>query len=81
MRPTELTDSGADTKIHPDDWTITGEVKCRYLLFVNDFEATHPTFGHVWRNFQSEVHADSEEAFAHLFAHHQPNDWDYWEIR
>lgn len=69
-----------DSFTHPDGWTITAKVHEDYYEWINDFEATHPTFGRVWGNFESEVHADSEEAFADFYAKHTPSAWDYWDI-
>jgi hypothetical protein len=34
----------------------------------------------VWGDFEKEVYADSEEAFADFYAKHEPHAWDYWDI-
>lgn len=73
-------ESGTHSRTHDDGWTITGEVHEDYYTWVNDFEAVHPAFGRVWGNFENEVHADSEEAFADFYARHSPNAWDYMDI-
>lgn len=84
LSPTAVTDSGASggthTRTHDSGWTITGEIHEDYYEWVNDFEATHPTFGKVWGNFEGEVHADSEEGFAHFWKNHEPEAWDYMDI-
>jgi hypothetical protein len=84
LSPTAVTDSGASggthTRAHESGWTITGEIHEDYYEWVNDFEATHPTFGKVWGNFESVVHADSEEGFAHFWKNHEPTAWDYMDI-
>ena len=69
----------SDTSIgtHESGWTITGEVHEDYYTWVNDFEATHPQFGIVKGNFEGEVVAETEEAFAHFWKHHKPYAWDY----
>lgn len=80
----EVTDTGAESgtheRTHPDGWTIKGEVKEDYYVWVNSFEAHHPQLGRVWGDFESEVHADSEKAFADFYAKHPPEAWDYYDI-
>jgi hypothetical protein len=73
-------DSGVHTKTHPDGWTITGELQEDYFVWVNNFEAYHPTLGKVWGNFEAEVNADSEEGFADFYSKHHPEAWDYCDI-
>jgi hypothetical protein len=73
-------DSGTHTRTHDDGWTITGEIHEDYYTWVNSFEAKHPTLGRVWGDFEGEVHADSEEAFADFYATHPPEAWDYGDI-
>ncbi len=73
-------DRGTYTRTHADGWTISGEVHEDYFLWVNGFEASHPTLGRVHGDFESEVHADSEEAFQDFYAKHPPQAWDYWDI-
>lgn len=84
LSPSAVTDSGAEsgthTRTNASGWTITGEIHEDYYVWVNDFRATHPKYGRVWGNFESEVHADSEEGFAHFWKHHTPEDWDYGDI-
>lgn len=73
-------ESGTHTKTHPSGWTITGEIHEDYYTWVNEFKATHPKYGTVEGDFESEVKADSEEAFAHFYANHPPGAWDYGDI-
>jgi hypothetical protein len=85
LEPGEVCDApgliaGTFERTHGDGWTIRGEVKEDWYCWVNDFEASHPQFGRVWGNFESEVHADSEEAFADFYAKHPPRAWDYGDI-
>ncbi len=61
-------------------WEISGEIHEDYYEWVNDFEATHPTFGKVWGNFEDTVFADSEEGYNHFIKNHPPESWDYWDI-
>lgn len=63
-----------------DGWTITGDVREDYYQWVNDFEAEHPHYGKISGNFETEVKAESQEAFDHFWEHHQPQAWDYWDI-
>ena len=72
--------SGQHTRTHDDGWTISGEIYEDYFVWVNNFEASHPTFGRVWGNFEKEVFADSEEGFADFYAKHPPKAWDYHDI-
>lgn len=71
---------GTHSRTHDSGWTISGEVHEDYFVWVNAFEASHPTLGRVWGDFESEVFADSEEAFADFWRHHEPEDWDYGDI-
>jgi hypothetical protein len=84
LNPFEVCDEqdrcGTFTKTHPDGWTISGKVWEDYFYWVNDFHAWHPTLGHVWGDFETEVQADSEEAFADFYSKHTPESWDYAEI-
>ena len=61
-------------------WEISGEIQEDFCQWVNDFEATHPTFGKVWGNFEDKVFADSEEGYNHFIENHPPESWDYWGI-
>lgn len=72
--------SGVHERTHESGWTIKGEVHEDYYEWVNDFEATHPKFGKVSGNFEQEVTADSEEAFADFWKNHEPEAWDYGDI-
>ncbi len=65
---------------HKDGWKIKGAVHEDYYVWVNEFEAEHPTFGKVWGNFEKEVYADSEEGFADFYKNHAPEAWDYGDI-
>ena len=80
----EVTDGseeeGIHQKTHSDGWTIKGEVREDYYVWVNEFEAEHPKFGKVWGNFEEKVFADSEEGFNDFFEKHEPNQWDYGDI-
>ena len=86
LDPSEVSENGytedgdIQQKTHPDGWTIKGEVYEDYCEWVNDFEATHPTSGKVWGNFEDEVFADSEEGYNHFYTNHQPSAWDYGDI-
>ena len=71
---------GTHTRTHPSGWTITGELHEDYFVWVNEFLATHPTFGTIKGDFEHEVTADSEEAFADFWKHHEPKAWDYMDI-
>lgn len=71
---------GLSTRTHADGWTITGEVVQDWICWVNAFEATHPVYGRVWGDFESEVFADSEEGYEAFFAQHTPEEWDPWDI-
>ena len=61
-------------------WTVEGQIHEDWYEWVNEFEATHPDFGRVWGDFENIVYADSEEGFAHFYEHHEPIEWDYWDI-
>ena len=67
-------------RTHSDGWTIKGQIHEDYFAWVNDFEATHPTYGKVWGNFEEEVFADSEEGYNHFYENHKPEAWDYGDI-
>jgi hypothetical protein len=71
---------GGASRTHADGWKISGDIHEDYFYWVNDFEATHPVFGRVWGNFESEVSADSEAAYQDFFEKHTPESWDYWDI-
>ena len=61
-------------------WTIVGEIQKDYYEWVNEFTATHPRFGKVSGDFESEVVASSEEAFNNFLISHAPTAWDYRDI-
>lgn len=65
---------------HSSGWIILGDIHEDWYEWVNEFTASHPVFGRVWGDFEHEVHADSEEAFEHFIANHEPNVWDYADI-
>lgn len=73
-------EGGVHTRTHADGWTITGRVHEDYFTWVNEFEATHRTLGRVAGDFEGEVRASSEEAFADFYEKHGPHAWDYAEI-
>ena len=70
----------ADLGQHDSGWNVTGKVVEDWYEWVNDFEATHPTYGNIKGNFEVEVVAETQEAFDHFIAHHPPNEWDYYDI-
>lgn len=86
LDPSEVSENGftkdddIQQKTHKDGWTIRGIVHQNYFEWVNDFEATHPTYGKVWGNFENEVFADSEDGYNHFYENHTPEDWDYEDI-
>ena len=65
---------------HDSGWTIKGEVHTDYYSWVNEFAATHPEYGRVAGDFESEVTADTAEGFAHFMKNHPPEAWDYADI-
>jgi len=71
---------GLHSRTHEDGWTVKGEIKEDYYIWVNEFEANHPEYGKVWGDFESVVRADSEEGFQHFYENHQPTEWDYGDI-
>ena len=68
------------SRTHPSGWTISGQLKMDWFVWVNDFDASHPQFGRVWGNFENLVNAASEEAFTDFYKNHPPNAWDYHDI-
>lgn len=70
----------SDLGVNDSGWTIQGKICEDWYEWVNEFEATHPDFGRVWGNYETEVHADSEAAFKHFYANHPANVWDYGDI-
>ena len=66
---------------HEDSWwTIEGEIHEDYYEWVNDFVATHPIYGKIEGNFETEVTAKSQEALDHFLEHHHYEEWDYYDI-
>lgn len=76
----EDTCSGYHSHTHPSGWTISGEVREDYFLWVNDFKAEHPIYGWVRGNFETEVRAKSKRGFDHFLEHHPYKVWDYDDI-
>lgn len=70
----------SDLCTHGSGWKIEGEVCCDGHEWVSSFEADHPVFGRVCGSFESEIEADSEEAYENFLENHPPNLWDYWDI-
>jgi hypothetical protein len=75
-----LTLRPSDLDVRINGWVVTGEVHEDYYEWVNYFEANHPSFGRVWGDFESEVHADSQEAYDDFIKNFQPESWDYHDI-
>lgn len=73
-------EDGIHQRTHTSGWTIKGEIHEDYFIWVNKFEAIHPKFGRVFGDFENEVTADSEEAFADFWKNHKPEAWDYQDI-
>ncbi len=73
-------EGGTHTRTHESGWTITGRVHEDYYVWVNEFRAHHPEYGEISGNFEAEVTAESEVAFAHFMEHHPPYAWDYMDI-
>ena len=61
-------------------WTIEGIIVEDYYEWVNDFTATHPVYGKIKGNFETEVTAESEEAHNHFVENHRYSEWDYYDI-
>ena len=61
-------------------WTIEGEIHEDYFEWVNDFIATHPVYGKIEGNFESEVTAECEIAHDHFVKNHPYSEWDYYDI-
>ena len=82
LKPSEVCNGiievGQYTRKHDDGWTIEGFIEGDGEKFwVNAFMAEHPTFYRVFGDFESEVHADSEEGFADFMKNHASESWDY----
>lgn len=84
LRASEVGDgdtmSGTQSKTHDSGWTIAGVVHEDYYTWVNEFEASHATYGMISGDFEVSVQAESEEAFAHFMEHHSPEAWNYGDI-
>ena len=72
--------TGTHARTHNSGWTISGKIHEEYFFWVNEFFAFHPEYGMVRGNFDIGVKAESEEAFAHFWKHHEPEAWDYDDI-
>ena len=72
--------TGMHTRTHADGWAISGFVHEDWYCWVNDFEASHPTFGRVWGNFEEKVSADTAEGYAAFCEAHPSEFWDYYDI-
>ena len=74
--------------LHPGDlgfhensgWTVEGQIVEDYYEWVNEFEATHPVYGKIKGDFETEVTADSQEGLDHFLTNHPFQEWDYWDI-
>lgn len=75
-----LTLRPSDIGEHPSGWVVSGEIKEDYYLWVNQFEATHPTLGRVWGDFEDQVFYTSIEAYDDFRKYFNPEDWDYQDI-
>lgn len=75
-----LTLRPSDIGEHPSGWVVSGEIKEDYYLWVNKFEATHPTLGRVWGDFEDQVFYTSIEAYDDFRKYFSPEDWDYGDI-
>lgn len=73
-------ESGTHTRTHEDGWTITGVIHEDYYVWVNYFEASHPVYGFVWGDFESEVFSTGEDTFFDFYGNHHPQAWDYHDI-
>jgi len=69
------------TRTHTDGWTITGSISIDYYSWINDFEAIHPTLWRVLWNFEGTVYAEKRKWFEDFFKKHQPEPWDYMDIK
>lgn len=61
-------------------------IDCGSIDYVGDFKATHPQYGLLYGNFESEIYADSEETFQQFLKDHKPIVYDidpfdmgYWD--
>lgn len=70
-----------DLGFHEDSgWTVEGDVHEDWYEWVNEFVATHPVYGKIEGDFETEVTAESQEALDHFLANHPFMEWDYWDI-
>ena len=72
--------TGTHARTHDSGWTISGKIHEDHFLGVSEFFAFHLEHGMVHGNFEGVVKAESEEAFAHFWKHHEPEAWDYSDI-
>jgi hypothetical protein len=73
--------------LHPSElglnesgWLIEGDVIKDYYEWVNEFKASHPEYGVVYGDFETNITATSREAYDHFVKHHTPFVWDYHDI-
>ena len=66
--------------INESGWLIEGEVHEDWYEWVNYFTAVHPIYGMIEGDFEDVVTAASDEALDHFMKHHEPQEWDYWDI-
>lgn len=65
---------------HSSGWTISGEIHEDFYEWVNEFEATHPIYGKVWGDFETEVYSETLQGYEHFIRNHPPEEWDYGDI-
>ena len=65
---------------HESGWTIEGKVHDDYYRWVNMFKATHPEYGTVSGDFETQVFATRKEGFDHFIKNHPYECWDYMDI-
>lgn len=70
----------ASSRTHDNSWTVSGEINEDYYEWVNQFEASHPTLGRVWGDFEDTVYATSEEGYQDFYKNFPPTEWDYDDI-
>ena len=78
--PSASTISPSELGENSSGWTITGKIHEDYYEWVNYFEATHPDYGWVKGDYESEITASSEAAYLHFNSNHPPSNWDYMDI-
>jgi hypothetical protein len=73
-------EGGYSSRTHDDGWTIEGEIREDYYVWVNEFKANHPKFGKVWGDFEDKVYAEKKSGYEDFYSKHKPADWDYGDI-